>query len=802
MKVSELWLREFVNPKINIYKLSEQISMLGFDVYNIIKKKYKFKKFIIGKIIKLRIYSKNKKIYIIKINISKKKNINIYSKKYKFKKNMKILLYKKYFLDFNLKKKFLIDKFGNISENKIFNFKNIKIKFINNKIINIKKFINKFIKIKNYFNIYDNILDISIPYNRSDCLSLIGIAREISAKKKIAILYPQIINKNILNKKFNIKFNIKEKHLCDKYLLQIIKNINLKSKTPKWMSERLINHGIKLENCIKNIINYVQIEFGQPFNVFNLDKIKNKIIIRYAYNNEKIDLINGFQLNLSKKILVISDEKHIMSVVGIINNNNYEINSKTSNIVIECALFNKLSILHNINYCDFNKKKNNIYVKDIDINIQEYALNRLTYLLVMICGGNPGCILFKKKKNNILNKKKIFISINKIKKIIGNDISIINIINILKNLGFKIKNNILGLNIISPSWRSDILIEEDIIEEICRIYGYDNIKKIPYINKNPIKYNKNNNIKFNKIKRFLLHRGYHEVINYSFINKKEQNIIFPNKLCVNISNPISNDMCVMRISLLTGLIKTAIYNRNRQQTRIKLFESGLCFIPDKKYNTIIHQKFFISGIIIGSIYNEHWDKKNENADFYDIKGDIESILEINNQIMNIKFKECNNQLFHPGKSAEVYFNNKKIAYFGFINPYILKYFNLDCKTLVFEILLNKIYKNEKYNINSVSDFPYYYRDISCIVLNHIKYIDIISECKKYLKEKLIDITLLNIYKGPEIKNGFKSFSIRLTLQNLNYTLNKNEISHMVKKCFEKLILKFKKDILNVNFNTS
>ncbi|MGK2896987.1 MAG: phenylalanine--tRNA ligase subunit beta [Candidatus Makana argininalis] len=795
MKVSELWLRELVNPKISSYKLSEQISMLGFEVYNNKKKNYNFNKFIIGKIIKFKIYSKNKNIYILKIDIGKKKKLNIFSDK----KKMKILIYKKYFLNYNIKKK-ILDKFGNISDNKIFNFKNINIKFKKNKIIDIKNILTKCKKIENYFNLDDNIFDISIPYNRSDCLSLIGIAREISAKNKIPIKYPKIINNHILNKNFKIKFKIKEKKLCFKYLLRIIKNINFKSITPIWISERLKNCGIKLEHCIKNIINYVQIELGQPFNVFDLDKIESKIIIRYAYNNEKINLINGIQINLNNKILIIADKTHVMSIVGIINNNNYEINAKTKNIILECALFNKLSILNNIKYCNLNTEVNTLYEREIDINIQEYALNRLTYLLVMICGGVPGNILYKNNVNNISKKKKIFITRKKINKIIGNYIPDIKINNILNNLGFKKRKYQLGWNIIPPKWRNDILIEEDIIEEICRIYGYDNIKKVPYINKNPIKFNKKKNIEFSKIKTFLLHRGYQEVINYSFINIKEQNIIFPNKSCLKILNPISKDMCAMRISLLTGLIKTAIYNRYRQQKRIKLFESGFCFIPDKKYNIGINQKFFISGIIIGSIYNEYWDKKNENADFYDIKGDIESIFEINNQITNIEFKECNNKLFHPGKSSEVYLKNKKIAYFGFLNPNILKYFNLNCKTLVFEILLNKTYKNKKFKINSISTFPYYYRDISCIVSNNIKYIDIISECKKNLKKKLIDITLLNIYEGPEIKYGFKSFSIRLTLQNLKRTLHKNEISNIVKNCFVKLILKFKKNILNINFN--
>ncbi|MFI4847331.1 MAG: phenylalanine--tRNA ligase subunit beta [Candidatus Makana argininalis] len=792
MKVSELWLREFINPKISSDELFEQISMLGFDVYNIKKTNYNFKKFIIGKVIKFKNFNKNKYIYIVKINIGNNIFLNIFTRKNIFKKKMKIILYNK--------KKYFLDKDGNISDVKIFNLKNIKINFKNNNLINIKNFLNKFKKIENYLNINDNIFDISIPYNRSDCLNLIGIAREISAKNKMPILYPKIINNSILKKNLEIKFDIKEKNLCYKYLLRIIKNINIKSKTPKWINKRLKNCGIKLENCIKNIINYVLIELGQPFNVFNLDKIKDRIIIRYSYDNETIHLINGINIKLSKKILVISDKNKIMSIVGIINNINYEINSNTKNIILECALFNKLSILNNIKYFNFNKKINNIYERELDTNIQEYALNRLTYLIIMICGGTPGHILYKNNKKKILNNTNLFLTRKKINKIVGDYISDIKINNILTNIGFKKKKYKFGWKIISPTWRHDILIEEDIIEEICRIYGYDNIKKIPYINKNPVKYIKKNNHNFSKIKEFLLNRGYQEVINYSFINKKEQKILFPNKSCLKILNPISKDMSVMRISLLTGLIKTAIYNLNHQQKRIKLFESGFCFIPNKKYNLGINQKFFVSGIIIGSIHNEYWDKKKEYADFYDIKGDIESIFEINNNILNIEFKKCKNQLFHPGKSSEVYFNNKKIAYFGFIHPNILKKFNLNCQTLVFEIFLNKIYNNKTFTINSVSSFPYYYRDISCIVFDNIKYIDIISECKKHLKEKLIDITLLNIYKGPEIKNGFKSFSIRLTLQNLDHTLNKNEISNIIKKCFKKLIFKFKKNILNINFD--
>lgn len=415
-------------------------------------------------------------------------------------------------------------------------------------------------------------------------------------------------------------------------------------------------------------------------------------------------------------------------------------------------------------------------------------MERISKLLINICEGEIGPIIditnpsLYKKPSIIILKKKTLI------KLINYFISDKEIIFILNNQGFKIKNIKIGWEVLKPSWRFDIKIEEDIIEEIIKIYGYNLIPNIS-INNN-IKKNKKSykNLNIKKIKKILINRGYQEIITYSFVNPKIQKLIH-SKTAIKLKNPISKEMSVMRLSLWTGLINTIIYNQNRQQKRIRLFESGLIFTPDIKNNIKIRQDFVLSGIITGLRFNEHWNLKKYNVDFYDIKGDIESILKLTNNEKKIEFKQCLRTALHPKKSAIIYLKKKIIGYIGAVHPKIINKLNLNENTFMFELIWNKIIKNKKTKLKKISQFPFNQRDITIIINNNIQASDILKEFNKNISDKLIKVIIFDVYKDNKISKNFKNLSIRMIIQDFNSTLTEKEISNIVKKYLK--ILKYK-----------
>lgn len=789
MKFNELWLREWVNPSISTSTLVEQMTISGFEVNSIKSVSISLQGVIIGEIIDCQKH-KNDKTYITKVHIGNNRIFNVVCNALNCRQGIKTaiavpgailagnVLVKK-------KKIYNIDSDGMLCSSL-----ELGISDNHNGIIELP--INAKIgnNILDYMQLKDTIFEINIPSNRADCFSIMGIAREVAAINDLKINTPEYYKEKNINY-FDCVYpvSIKSLNVCPMYLVQVVKDIDIHLITPLWMQEKLYRCGITPINIVIDIINYVLIELGQPIHLLDLDLLEGEVIIRFTKENEIFKHDNNI-IKLDKDTLVISDHKKILSLAGIVDSSHFTINNKTKNILLICAYFDPFMILNNVKKCNINTSYSLRYERGVDFNILNKTIYHVNYLFDTLCKVRLGKIIEKVNSSSRKNDQKIQLRQEKINQIIGYIIDINDITKILIRLGFKIQIIENKLDIIVPSWRFDIEIEIDIIEEILRIYGYNNIPDIS-INADLIIHQHSETVlSLNKVKNLLVNKGYNEAITYSFVDPLIQNLIHPNQNSLALLNPISTEMSVMRVSLWSGLLKTMLYNQKRQQYNIRIFESGFRFITDQIIPLKIKQEFVLSGILSGSLMEEQWGIKSQNIDFYDLKGDLESVLELTGMLDKFQFRLETHPALHPGQSAAIYLSEQRIGLMGMLNPYLASKFNLKNQVMMFEILWNDISNCLIPQINKISKYPLNRRDISIIVLENVSFADIVQECKKVASHNLVKINLFDIYRGVGINKGYKSLSISFILQDNTRTLKESDIIVIIDKCLQAIKERF------------
>jgi len=786
MKISERWIREYIQTNLSIFDIGELLTSSGLNVINIFPVSFCLPMVFVGEIFAL----KKKKIdgkYIkyIKVNIGIHKKINIITQEEKIELGSKVCIATIGARIFpNIEVKPVV--FKKIYSSGILCFKShIGIKnFKKNEILYLPKDAPIGHRIDKYLNLFDNVMEIEIPANRGDCNSIIGIIREISAITKQPIhniyefpeIFPKIEDKACIQ--------IKSKELCPKYISQIIKGVDSTKKTPIWLSEKLRHSGIQSVSILVDIGNYVMLLLGQPLHIFDYNKIKEKIFVQFSEDQDQkiFESIDGKIFQIKKNTLLVTDNEKILALAGIIGGKCCKITQHTTSICIESALYDPKNTFGKYKYglCTESELR---FRRGIDPEKTEYALKLATNIIVALSGGKSGPIVRKIEKSYFLKSSLIMINLSQVKQYLGINFSILEIEKILMRLHFQtvFKNN-FKLVIKSPIFRSDIHFSEDVIEEIARIYGYHNIPSLPPKGKilseqihnsfKSIKYN----IQPNKIKKILINRGYQEIITYSFIDMKYYKLFSDEKVFIKIINPISKNMSVLRNSLLPGLYKSLSENIHHQHKSIRFFEFGSCFYKN------IEEKY-ISGIAMGEIQENNWET-HRNINFYTIKSDIQAFLSLTKK--EKKFNWINDISFlpnyaHPGCSATISLNNQLIGLIGKIHPNIIKKTSGKYQDIYFfEIKYNILFQYPiKFSSKNISKFPKIQRDLSIEIDINISSLEIINFIKKRIHKKIYqDIFVFDVYKkyNSSLK---KSIALRIIFQSFDRTLKDNEINKII-----------------------
>ena len=642
------------------------------------------------------------------------------------------------------------------------------------------------LEVDNYKNYHskltgkDAVIKLDLTPNRGDCYSLLGVAREIAALNNLTVKLPKIkkVNSSV---KSPIKVTV-----CDeapRYVGRYLTGVNLKKKTSPLVRERLKLSGIKVIDPIVDITNYVLLELGQPLHAFDANKIEGNLEVRFAKEEERITLLDENKLKLDKNCLVIADRSEPVALAGIMGGLETAISSKTLSVYLESAFFKPEAIRGRARKFSLQTDASMRFERGVDFRLQTLAIQRASLLIHESIGGEFSPVQEFNKRSAIPKNKDISLNFKNVNKILGTEFSKPFIRRNLKSLGL-VNSQSTGdaIKVKVPSWRFDLKIEADLIEEIARLVGYNNLPQSSLSKKinNPV------DSLHSSVRNSFKFMGYTEVITYSFIDESLAELVEPKKAqLIFVNNPISENMNIMRPSLLPGLLDTLSYNLNQGNENQKIFEIGTVFQKGKNHK--INQKELIGGLISGTKDKDNWSGLNEPMDFFDLKGDLENVL---NDSTKYYFKKAEIPYLHPGKTALLLKRESVMGYIGSVNPKLLDKFDIKQEVIFFETSINATSMKRNVKFEKFSRFPFAQRDLSFIVDEGIASSMITDSIISKAGDKLKEIKLFDVYKGKGIPSGKMSLTYALGWQASNRTLKDKEIDEIVEKLVAFLSKKF------------
>ena len=647
---------------------------------------------------------------------------------------------------------------------------------------------------KDYLGINDTVFELEITPNRPDCLSHIGIARELSAYYGKELKYPETEIKSEISEKTsdNVKVSIEDSNLSRRYVTRILKNVTVK-ESPKWLKERIEAVGLRSINNIVDVSNFILMEMNHPNHVFDLDKIEgNEIKVKSAVKGDKLVTLDEQKRELEDGDIVICDSKKILALGGVMGGLDSEVTDNTKNILLEVAQFNPQNVRKTSRRLTLSSDSSYRFERGIDVEDSIKVINRLANLIQEVAGGeilNGYVDVYPVPHEN----KVAELDFERLDRFVGKVIPREKVIEILRNLEIDVKDNGETLTLTAPSYRGDLELEQDYFEEVIRMYGFDNIENIlPRVD-----INKNSTLDTTKltdrVKTICASVGLKEVINYSFIPKDAlQKLKFTgvseDKL-IDISNPITEDFVTMRPTLLYSLIKNAKDNMNRNVSNIRFFEVSRTF---EKAEELAKEDIKVGIILAGENDKTLWNPKPVHYDFYDLKGIVEEIFS-KLRFQSFSIKRSVQTEFHPGRSADVFVGKEYIGSFGEIHPDVLENFGLDKKTVLvaeFNIELIKKYINKPFVYQGIVKYPAVPRDLALVMNENILVGDVLKTIEK-IDKKVEKVELFDIYQGIGVEPGKKSVAISILLRDDSKTLEEKEINDII----DKILAKMKKDYM-------
>ncbi|MGG7092621.1 phenylalanine--tRNA ligase subunit beta [Shewanella indica] len=778
MKFSESWLREWVNPAISRDELTHQITMAGLEVDDVIAVAGDFSGVVVGEVVECGQHPDADKLRVTKVNVGGEELLDIVCGAPNCRQGLKVAVAVVGAVlpgDFKIKKAKLR---GQASHGMLCSYGELGIDIESDGIIELPLEAPIGTDIREYLQLNDVIIDVDLTANRADCLGMVGLAREVGVLNRLNVTEPSWEAASVSSER-TVEIEVANPEACPRYLGRVISNVNVKAQTPDWMVEKLRRSGIRSIDPIVDITNYVLVEFGQPMHAFDLDKIDGSIKVRLGNGEEKLTLLDGNEITVPADTLVIADNSQALALAGVFGGEVSGVSEQTRDIMLECAFFAPLAIMGKARRLGLHTDSSHRFERGVDPELQHKAMDRATRLLLDICGGEAGPVVEAKSEAHLPKAADIKLRRSKLDKLLGHHIDDTDVEQILTRLGFQVVKQGSDWQVKTATYRFDMAIEEDLIEEVARIYGYNNIPNTAPLARLSMTDHKESDLKLSRVRALLVARGFQEAVTYSFVDPKLQKLVHPDSDAMVLPNPISSEMSAMRLSMFTGLLNAVGYNQARQQARVRLFETGLRFIPDAQAESGVRQQTMLGAVIAGPQSDEHWSMESKTVDFFDLKGDLEAIIGLTVSEAEFSFKGAQHPAMHPGQCAEILRNDRVIGYIGAVHPSLEKPFGLNGKTIVFELELDALLQAKLPQAQAVSKFPANRRDIAIVVDEEVAAGEVMTLIRKVGENQLVGLNLFDVYRGKGVEQGKKSLAIALTLQDNTRTLEEKEIAEMV-----------------------
>jgi len=620
----------------------------------------------------------------------------------------------------------------------------------------------------------DVTVDVDLTPNRGDCLSLRGLAREVGVLNNLPVAYPVVEDVPAANE-MTFPVSLAAPEGCPRYLGRVIKGIDLSRPTPHWMQERLRRCGLRSIDPVVDVTNYVLIELGQPMHAFDLNQLSEGIVVRHAAAGEKLTLLDGQEVALDEDTLLITDGSGPVAIAGVMGGERSGVQTDTQDVFLECAFFAPLAVAGTARRYGLHTDASHRYERGVDFALQATAMERATQLLLDIVGGEPGPVVETASEEHLPKVAPVSLRQPRLAELLGVEIAAQQVDEAFDRLDFEVIDRSeteagVQWQILPPSHRFDIALEADLVEEVCRIYGYNNIPS-----KQPVTHLELRSVPLEQsgeanLKAQLAASGFQEVITYSFIDPKLQDLLEPAIDPVALANPMSSEQSVMRTNMLPGLVDALLGNRARQQDSARLFELGLTFVPA---DGGLLQEQTLGGLLWGRREAETWHAAPDTVDFFDAKGAVDGLLSWAG-LHDVRYERAEDHVLHPGQSANVLINAERVGRIGRLHPEIESNLGVE-GVYVFELSAAAVLQKPRRVFSGISRFPSVRRDFAVVVDRGVSAAEVEAAVKGALGDILVDFRLFDVYQGKGIDSSEKSLAIGLTLQSQEATLTEEEI---------------------------
>ena len=628
---------------------------------------------------------------------------------------------------------------------------------------------------RDWLGLNDHTIEVDLTPNRGDCLSLKGMAREVGVLNRLPVVGPAIPPvAETHDDTFPVR--VEDAEHCPRYIGRLIKGVDVTAATPLWMVERLRRSGIRSIDPVVDVTNYVMLELGQPLHAFDRANLQGAVVVRLARAGERLVLLDGKEITLDDATLVIADERGPLAIAGVMGGEHSGVSAETRDIFLESAFFAPLAVAGQARGYGLHTDASHRFERGVDADLAREAAERATALLLQITGGEPGPLVEVASHEHLPAERRVRLRAARLEQALGKALPAEEVTDILQRLGMVVDGDAQGWSVVAPSWRFDIAIEEDLIEEVARIHGYNRLPVRRPQARLALRPDHEGRTPLGRLRRQMVARGYYEAVTYSFVAPELQRILLPEAVSPVLANPISSDLSVMRASLFPGLVRALEHNLNRQQTRVRLFETGLIFRGELDD---LQQLPMLGALACGSREPEGWAANREAVDFYDLKGDLESLIAMGGDPDAWRFEPAEHSALHPGQCARILHRGEEAGWIGTLHPAVRAQLGLKVDAVLFEVRLDALTHGRVPAFTPLSRFPEVRRDLAFLVDEELPMQALLDTIRGQAGEWLTESRLFDVYQGKGVPEGRKSVALGLTWQHPSRTLNDEEINQLV-----------------------
>lgn len=612
----------------------------------------------------------------------------------------------------------------------------------------------------------DTVLEVNLTPNRGDCMSVLGVAREVAVLVGGTLAGPPVATVPAQSED-RFPVSLDPGAGCARFAARVIRGVRPDAKAPLWMQERLRRAGLRPISAVVDVTNYVMLELGQPMHAYDLRELEGGIHVRRARAGETLKLLDGREVTLDETVMVIADRSKPLALAGVMGGDHSGIGDDTTDVLLEVAFFLPDAVAGRGRRYGLVTDASQRFERGVDPTLQERAIERATQLLLDCAGGVPGPVEVTELGSEVPRRAPVAFRPARARAVIGADIADAGMARILGQLGMQVDASGATWQVTAPTWRFDIAIEEDLVEEVARIHGFDNVPEANPQVRQPLRALTETRVAAEAAADVLVQRGYWEAITYSFVDPALQSLFNPGEGALTLANPIAADLAAMRLSLWPGLAKALAENQRRQQPRVRLFEVGRKYVPD---GAALAEIAVVAGIAAGPVEPEQWGTRPEPVDFFDVKADLEALLRATGSFDEFRFVAATHPALHPGQTARILRGERAVGWIGRLHPELEAKLELTYSALVFELEVEAGLAAKVPTHREISRFPAVRRDLAIVVDEAVAVRSILDSVRSSAGALLTGLVVFDVYRGSGIMPGRKSVAIGLNLQDISRTL--------------------------------